>query len=161
MCSGRYIRTFPLIFHRPHGLVGERWAVNREVSGSILSPKSVGQRGTPREPLAAGWRCSWRVGDAWQDWVAAWSSSVWLRKKKWYSPGPLSESWRVFLFNCWTRSPYPKYITFYSSFSIIPNYLFWLIESLLFIDFLNYSWTSFRILNLLIIPELRSGYWLC
>ena len=28
--------NFRLKFYRPHGLVGERWAINREVSGSIL-----------------------------------------------------------------------------------------------------------------------------
>ncbi len=34
--SGVYRHTFGMIFYRPHGLVGERWAINREVSGSIL-----------------------------------------------------------------------------------------------------------------------------
>ncbi len=39
--SGVYRHTFSLKFHRPHGLVGG-WATNREVSGSIPSPKSAG-----------------------------------------------------------------------------------------------------------------------
>jgi hypothetical protein len=43
-----------MIFYRPHGLVGERWAINREVSGSILSPKSVWvEGGAPG--TAGGW----------------------------------------------------------------------------------------------------------
>jgi hypothetical protein len=40
--SGVYRRTFLLKFDRPHGLVGERWTINREVSGLIPSPKSAG-----------------------------------------------------------------------------------------------------------------------
>ena len=40
-CSGVYRHTFGMKIHRPHGLVGERWAINREVSGSIPSPKSA------------------------------------------------------------------------------------------------------------------------
>ena len=39
--SGVYRHTFSLKFHRPHGLVGEHWAINREVSGSIPSPESA------------------------------------------------------------------------------------------------------------------------
>ena len=34
--SGVYRHTFGMKIHRPHGLVGVRWAINREVSGSIL-----------------------------------------------------------------------------------------------------------------------------
>jgi hypothetical protein len=52
--SGVYRHTFGMIFYRPHGLVGERWAIYREVSGSILSPTSAVRRGAPQEPLAAG-----------------------------------------------------------------------------------------------------------
>ena len=40
--SGVHRHTFGMIFYRPHGLVGEHWAINREVSGSIPSPKSAG-----------------------------------------------------------------------------------------------------------------------
>ncbi len=39
--SGVYRHTFEMIFYHPDGFVGERWAINREVSGSILSPKSA------------------------------------------------------------------------------------------------------------------------
>ncbi len=39
--SGVYRHTFGMKIHRPHGLVGECWAINREVSGSIPSPKSA------------------------------------------------------------------------------------------------------------------------
>ncbi len=34
--SGVYRHTFGMKIHRPHGLVVECWAINREVSGSIL-----------------------------------------------------------------------------------------------------------------------------
>ncbi len=39
--SGVYRHTFGMKIHRPHGLVGEHWAINREVSGSIPSLKSA------------------------------------------------------------------------------------------------------------------------
>ncbi len=55
--SGVYRHTFRLKFYRLHGLVGERWAINREVSGSFLSPKSAVKRAKRRMPqaqLAAG-----------------------------------------------------------------------------------------------------------
>jgi hypothetical protein len=90
--SGVYRHTFPLKFHRPHGLVGERWAINREVSGSILSPKSVGVGGGA-PGTAGGWMTvlmkSQRTPR--QDWVVL----VGLRRrllqseserKNWYSP---------------------------------------------------------------------------
>ncbi len=39
--SGEYRHTFEMKIHCPHGPVGERWAINCEVSGSIPSPKSA------------------------------------------------------------------------------------------------------------------------
>ncbi len=53
--SGVYKHTFRLKFCHPHGLVGGRWAIKREISGSIGVRSQQCRGGRPRH--------RWRLDD--------------------------------------------------------------------------------------------------